>query len=249
MALAFNAFLLNEYMCVACHAPSGCHPLSAVTFCFTPPRPFRQLRAATNHLHFPTVQRTILDPQNHGSTWPGSVLHHWSQAQVRYKPHPRHELLRHAVLTTSNSSSGDPTGEIVKVAGKWDAYIAKPPAGKGHAGAGILFVPDVIGIWQNSKLMADQFAANGYFCMVVDEFNGDALSLNRPADFDFQGWVAHGSDGKNAHTPEGVDPIIEAAIKAMKEEYGITKLGAAGYCFGAKVRTRRHGDERQVDAA
>ena len=135
-----------------------------------------------------------------------------------------------------HSFSGDPTGKLVKVSGKWDAYIATPDPESAHVGAGILFIPDVIGIWQNSKLMADQFAANGYFCMVIDEFNGDALSLNRPADFDFQAWIAQGTDGQNPHTPEAVTPIIKAAIKSMKEDYGITKLGAAGYCFGARVR-------------
>lgn len=125
---------------------------------------------------------------------------------------------------------------MVRVADKHDAYVASPPADKEHKGAGILFIPDVFGIWPNSKLMADQFAANGYLTMVLDVFNGDALTLDRPADFDFMGWLAHGSDGKNPHTKEAVDPIVVDAIKALKGEYGITKLGAVGYCFGAKVR-------------
>jgi dienelactone hydrolase len=136
------------------------------------------------------------------------------------------------------ADSGEPTGKLIKVADKYDAYIATPPSDKAHTGAGILFIPDVISIWQNSKLMADQFAANGYFCMIIDEFNGDPLTLNRHAGFDFHKWVAEGSDGKNPHTKEGCDPIILAAIKSMKEEYGITKLGAVGYCFGAKVQLR-----------
>jgi len=125
---------------------------------------------------------------------------------------------------------------LSKVAGKWDAYIATPPADKAHSGAGILIVPDVIGIWQNSKLIADQFAANGYLTLIIDVFNGDALTLNRPEGFDFQKWLQHGSDGNNPHTVAAVDPIVEAAIKSLKEEHGITKLGAVGYCFGAKVR-------------
>ena len=73
--------------------------------------------------------------------------------------------------------------------------------------------------------------------MVIDEFAGDALTLNRPADFNFQSWLKSGSDGKQPHDVEHVDPIIRAAIRAMKEEYGVTRLGGAGYCFGAKVRT------------
>jgi dienelactone hydrolase len=125
---------------------------------------------------------------------------------------------------------------MVQVAGKHDAYLASPPADKEHKGVGILLLPDVIGIWENSQLIADQFAANGYLTLLLDTFNGDALKLNRPADFDFMAWLSKGSDGNNPHTKEAVDPIVLDGIQALKGEYGITKLGAVGYCFGAKVR-------------
>lgn len=85
--------------------------------------------------------------------------------------------------------------------------------------------------------MADQYAANGYLCVVVDLFNGDALPLNFPATFDIMSWLIKGSTGDNPHTSEAVDPIVAAAIKWLKTEKGITKLGALGYCFGAKVRS------------
>ncbi|KAK3903585.1 Alpha/Beta hydrolase protein [Staphylotrichum tortipilum] len=141
---------------------------------------------------------------------------------------------------------GTPTGTAVKVAGKHDAYLAKPPADKEHKGAGILFIPDVIGIWQNSKLLADQFAANGYLTLLLDVFNGDPIPLNRPPGFDFMAWLAKGSDGKNPHTKEAVDPIILDGIKALQEEYGITKIGAVGYCFGAKYVVRHYKDGIKV---
>lgn len=83
--------------------------------------------------------------------------------------------------------------------------------------------------------MADQFAANGYLCLIIDLFNGDPLSLNRTGEFDFMAWLTKGSDGNNPHTKEAVDPIVEVAIKYLKEEKGVKKLGAVGYCFGAKV--------------
>jgi dienelactone hydrolase len=126
---------------------------------------------------------------------------------------------------------------MIKIDGKWDAYIATPPKDKAHNSVGLLYIPDAIGIWQNSQLMADQFAANGYCCLVIDLFNGDPLSLNRDDSFDFMKWMTEGSNGQNPHTPPAVDPIIEATIKTMKESHGVTKLGAIGYCFGAKVRT------------
>jgi dienelactone hydrolase len=124
---------------------------------------------------------------------------------------------------------------MIKVAGKHDAYLAVPPAGKTHKDAGILYIPDVFGIWINSQLMGDQFAANGYACLVIDLFNGDALELNRPSDFNRMAWLTQGRNGKGPHTPKEIDPIIEAALAYMQGNLGFKKIGAAGYCFGAKV--------------
>lgn len=47
-------------------------------------------------------------------------------------------------------------------------------------------------------------------------------------------WLAEGTDGKNPHTKEYVDPIIELSLEYLKDQ-GFTKIGALGYCFGAKV--------------
>lgn len=89
----------------------------------------------------------------------------------------------------------------------------------------------MIGIWKNSQLIADQFAANGYYTLLIDEFDGDALTLNRPHGFDFQAW-------RGKHTTDKIDPIVEAAVKYLREEKGIKKIGAVGYCFGAKYVVR-----------
>lgn len=55
-----------------------------------------------------------------------------------------------------------------------------------------------------------------------------------PDGFDIMGWLAAGSDGKNPHTPENVDPVIVDGINYLKE-LGCTRIGGVGYCFGAKV--------------
>ncbi|PHH93318.1 hypothetical protein CDD83_7103 [Cordyceps sp. RAO-2017] len=134
---------------------------------------------------------------------------------------------------------GEPSGQAIKVDGKIDAYLAKASDGKARKDCGILYLPDVIGLWQNSKLMADTFAANGYTTLMIDLFNGDPVPLNRPGTFDFPGWLQHGSDGKNPHTTEHVDPLVVAGIKAMKD-MGINKIAAVGYCFGAKYVVRHY---------
>ncbi|KAI0887701.1 dienelactone hydrolase [Annulohypoxylon maeteangense] len=131
---------------------------------------------------------------------------------------------------------GEPTGKAIKV-GQHDAYLAIPNASNAKDAA-ILIVPDVISIWQNSMLIADQFAERGYLTLIIDPFAGDALSLNRPSGFDFVHWLTKGSSGDNPHTKEAVDPIIEAAIKYLKEQHNVKKLGGVGYCFGAKYVAR-----------
>ncbi|KAI1074242.1 dienelactone hydrolase [Whalleya microplaca] len=140
---------------------------------------------------------------------------------------------------------GEPTGIDLKV-GKYDAYLATPDPAKAHKDAAILYIPDIISIFQNSKLLADQYAANGYLTLIIDVFNGDALSLNRPGDFDFMKWLTQGTTGDNPHTTEAVDPIVEEAIKYLKEEKGVKKLGAVGYCFGAKYVARHYKSGIQV---
>jgi dienelactone hydrolase len=81
--------------------------------------------------------------------------------------------------------------------------------------------------------IADQFAANGYFVVMPDLFHGDPVPLNRPEGFDIFKWRA----GPPGHNPERVDPVVDASIKEMRK-LGVKKLGAVGYCFGAKYVVR-----------
>ncbi|KAB5566781.1 dienelactone hydrolase [Coniochaeta sp. 2T2.1] len=140
---------------------------------------------------------------------------------------------------------GTPGGKSVKV-GQHEAYLATPPEGKAHKDTAILYLPDVLGIWQNAQLIADQLAANGYLTLVPDLFNGDPIPVNGLGGMDIMTWLKEGSDGKHPHTKEVVDPIVEEAIKVLKEEYGVKKLGAVGYCFGAKYVVRHYKDGIQV---
>jgi dienelactone hydrolase len=40
------------------------------------------------------------------------------------------------------------------------------------------------------------------------------------------------------HPPERVEPVMEATVKGMKEELGVKKIGAVGYCFGGRYVIR-----------
>ncbi|KAI1451459.1 dienelactone hydrolase [Annulohypoxylon moriforme] len=149
-----------------------------------------------------------------------------------------------ACCTRGFRFEGEPTGETI-VIGHHDAYLATPNASNAKDAA-ILIIPDVISIWQNSMLIADQFAERGYLTLIIDPFNKDALSLNRPDDFDFLFWLTKGSDGNNPHTKEAVDPIIETAIRYLREVHQVRRLGGVGYCFGAKYVARHFRNGIQV---
>jgi dienelactone hydrolase len=82
--------------------------------------------------------------------------------------------------------------------------------------------------------MADEFAKEGYTTLVVDIFNGDPVSTSPPEGFDIFSWISKGTNGDNPHTTKEVDPVIVSAIKTIKG-MGVKRVGAVGYCFGAKV--------------
>ena len=78
--------------------------------------------------------------------------------------------------------------------------------------------------------MADQYVANGYFTVIPDLFNGDALSLNRPRSFDLMAWIENGTNGNNPHSSAAVDSVVEKSLNYLQER-GCNKIGAVGYCF------------------
>lgn len=127
---------------------------------------------------------------------------------------------------------------MVRLAGKWDAYIATPTAGQQRKDTALLYLPDVLGIWINSKLMADEFARNGYLCLIPDLFHGDAIKINDFEKTNVKQWIEQGTDGSQPHTPDTINPVVSDAIKSLKMEYSAKKIGVLGYCFGAKVSTR-----------
>jgi dienelactone hydrolase len=95
---------------------------------------------------------------------------------------------------------------------------------------GVIILTDVIGHrFINSQLIADQFAANGYFVAMPDLFHGDPVKLNRPASFKLMTWL-------EGHPTERVDPVVDSVITHMRTYLGCEKVGAVGYCFGVCVR-------------
>jgi dienelactone hydrolase len=93
---------------------------------------------------------------------------------------------------------GEPAGSMIKISNEINAYLAAPAAGQEEKlGTALLYIPDIMGVWQIAKLLADQYAAHGYLCLVPDIFLGDPVPINRPHDFDVKKWIMQGSDGSS----------------------------------------------------
>nr|POE52019.1 hydrolase tropi [Quercus suber] len=133
---------------------------------------------------------------------------------------------------------GEATGEIKTISGK-----------NKQTELAILILPDVIGHeFINAQLLADHFAANGYFVVMPDLFEGDPIPLNRPEGFDLGKWLTTGGPN-NGHTFKQVDPIVETIIKEMRSNLGVKKIGSVGYCFGAKYVARFSAEGKGIDVA
>ncbi|KAH9765350.1 DLH domain-containing protein [Citrus sinensis] len=120
---------------------------------------------------------------------------------------------------TLNPNSG--AGHVEKLGGL-NAYVTGSPDSK----LAVLLISDVYGYEApNLRKLADKVAAAGFYVAVPDFFHGDPYVADggKP----LQEWIKD----------HGVDKGFEEAkpvIQALKSK-GITAIGAAGFCWGAKV--------------
>ncbi|RVX20685.1 Endo-1,3;1,4-beta-D-glucanase [Vitis vinifera] len=117
-------------------------------------------------------------------------------------------------------SSSCGAGSVAEIGGL-KAYFTGPPDSK----LVILLVSDILGYEApNLRKLADKVAAAGFYVVVPDFFHGDPFV---PETKTLPVWIkSHGPDKGF----EDVKPII-AALRSK----GINSIGAAGFCWGAKV--------------
>ena len=111
----------------------------------------------------------------------------------------------------------------VETFGGLNSYVS----GKPDSNLAILLISDVFGYESpNLRKLADKVASAGYYVVVPDFLGGepyDPTNADRPLPV----WIKdHGTD-------KGFDDA-KPVIEALKSK-GVTKIGAAGFCWGAKV--------------
>ncbi|EIM81987.1 uncharacterized protein STEHIDRAFT_114662 [Stereum hirsutum FP-91666 SS1] len=107
---------------------------------------------------------------------------------------------------------GETTGTYENI-GSIRTYVATPSKEYPKDKA-LRFLPDALGVeFNNSKLLADAFAANGFKVYLPDVYSGDAVpesAFDQPGSFDIPGWLSR-------HPASLIEPIIEKVMGALAE--------------------------------
>ncbi|KAL9995389.1 putative dienelactone hydrolase, alpha/Beta hydrolase [Helianthus debilis subsp. tardiflorus] len=116
-------------------------------------------------------------------------------------------------------SSGEESGQIKKIA-SLNSYVSGNPDSK----LAVLLISDIYG-YEAPKLriIADKVAAAGYYVVVPDMFFGDPFIPKS----NLQDWI-------KIHPAKPAVEFAKPVIGALKEK-GISNIGAAGFCWGAKA--------------
>ncbi|KAF9883470.1 hypothetical protein FE257_003420 [Aspergillus nanangensis] len=132
---------------------------------------------------------------------------------------------------TGFKHEGTPIGETKSIDGV-DTYVIYPKDNKAPEKA-VIILSDIFGNYVNAQLLADEFAANGYLCVLPDLFQGDAIKLEdmETGKADLPAWLPN-------HSTAHVDPIVESTIKYLRQDLGVKRVASVGYCFGGKYVCR-----------
>lgn len=121
---------------------------------------------------------------------------------------------------TLSPSSG--VGSVLEFGGL-KSYVSGPSDSK----LAVLLVSDVFGYEApNFRKLADKVAAAGFYVVVPDFFYGDPYDPAN-AQKPLLAW-------KSLHEPAKAFEDAKPVIEALKSK-GISAIGAAGFCYGAKV--------------
>lgn len=115
--------------------------------------------------------------------------------------------------------------------GRYDAYLALPPAGRGP---GLVLFQEIFGVNAHIRALAEQYALDGFVVLAPDVFWRDAPRVElgyAGADFDRAIALMKAAD------PAALEADIRTTVAALRArpEVGGGKVGAIGYCMGGRL--------------
>lgn len=150
---------------------------------------------------------------------------------------------------TGKVQEGTPKGHVQTIAGL-QTYVAEPK--DGSKTKTVIFLVDIFG-WEfkNTRLLADQYAANGFTAYIPDVHEGDSLDIDflqtvepqkteRDSRSLTEKAAATAKTGATLgpwllkHRESVARPLIENFIKQVRMIPGTNKVGAIGFCWGGR---------------
>jgi len=114
--------------------------------------------------------------------------------------------------------------------GEIPAYVARPA---GSPKAAIIVIPEIFGVNPGIRQKADSWAAKGYLAVAPDIFWRFAPGVELNPDVEAELNEAFGYFQQ--YDPADGIYDIESAIKWIRHEAGVAKVGCAGYCLGGRL--------------
>jgi carboxymethylenebutenolidase len=118
-------------------------------------------------------------------------------------------------------------GEVTLAAADGNKFAAYYARAEKPTGAGMVILPDVRGLHQFYKELAQRFAEAGVDAVAIDYFGRTAGIGDRSDSFEFMSHVQQ-------TTPEGIKNDVAAAISYLKSKDGggVKSVFTVGFCFG-----------------
>jgi len=132
----------------------------------------------------------------------------------------------------SGGSTG--SGDLTLRAADGNEFMAYAARAARPSGAGIVILPDIRGLHEFYKELAERFAEAGLDAIAFDYFGRTAGHGTRDEAFE---WRPH----VEQTTPTGVDADVAAAIAYLRSEEGgaVERVYTVGFCFGGSNSWRQ----------
>jgi carboxymethylenebutenolidase len=136
------------------------------------------------------------------------------------------------------------SGDLTLTAADGTEFMAYAARAIEPSGTGMVILPDVRGLHNFYKELADRFAEIGVDAVAYDYFGRTAGIGSRDEEFVYRPHV-------DQTTPAGVDADCAAAIDYLRSEAGgeVSRVFTVGFCFGGAASWRQSASQPGLDGA